>query len=199
MLIDGKEWRLVPVEPSLPMDLAGKKACAALGYVGQASTIYRTMLAAAPTPPAALDQHPDDVAVDRFAAAMKAKLAKKRLEGRGGWQDKAQCSAVLLSDLLREHVAKGDPLDVGNLAMMLHQRGESIAPTSAPALDQQAVRDAEIKRHIELVKAYGDQLYCKARAENPVDQRSWSKSAEIVLTNIVASARALKSTNGGAT
>ena len=59
------------------------------------------------------DEHPDDLAVDRFAAAMKAKLA--------------QCSGEYLSLLLVEHIEKGDPLDVGNLAMMLHQRGERVA------------------------------------------------------------------------
>lgn len=73
------------------------------------------------------DTHPDDVAVDRFALAMKAKLAKKRMQGRGGWDDEDECSALWLSSLLREHVEKGDPLDVGNFAMMLHQRGERIS------------------------------------------------------------------------
>ncbi|MBY3333725.1 hypothetical protein HFN98_24340 [Rhizobium laguerreae] len=58
---------------------------------------------------------------------MKAKLAEKRAQGRGGWDDKDDCSDIWLSELLREHVEKGDPLDVGNFAMMLHQRGERIA------------------------------------------------------------------------
>lgn len=71
--------------------------------------------------------HPDDLAVDRFAAAMKAKLAKKREDGRGGWERKDECSNGFLSLLLVEHVEKGDPVDVGNLAMMIHQRGETIA------------------------------------------------------------------------
>lgn len=79
------------------------------------------------SPSAVDDVHPDDAAVDRFAAAMKMKLAKKRREGRGGWDDEEDCSALWLSSLLREHVEKGDPLDVGNLAMMLHQRGERIS------------------------------------------------------------------------
>ncbi|NTF32345.1 hypothetical protein G6L88_09785 [Rhizobium skierniewicense] len=57
---------------------------------------------------------------------MKAKLAKKRQEGRGGWDDEDECSQVFLTALLREHVEKGDPVDVGNFAMMLHQRGEAI-------------------------------------------------------------------------
>lgn len=68
-----------------------------------------------------------------FAADMKAKLAKKRAEGRGGWDRKGECTGEFLSFLLREHVEKGDPLDVGNLAMMLHQRGERIIP--APPTD----------------------------------------------------------------
>lgn len=32
--------------------------------------------------------HADDFAVDGFAAEMKAKLARKRDEGRGGWENK---------------------------------------------------------------------------------------------------------------
>lgn len=75
----------------------------------------------------AAPEHPDDLAVSRFAAAMREKLAKKRDEGRGGWEDKAQSSNEYLSRLLREHVEKGDPVDVANLAMMIHQRGEHIA------------------------------------------------------------------------
>lgn len=85
-------------------------------------------------------QHPDDIAVDRFAVAMKAKLAKKRADGRDGWEDKTQCSAEWLSELLRGHVDKGDPLDVGNLAMMLHQRGESIHATPQASADALQIR-----------------------------------------------------------
>lgn len=74
--------------------------------------------------------HPDDYAVARFAALMKAKLAAKRAEGRGGWNG-PDCNADILSSMLRAHVEKGDPLDVGNFAMMLHQRGERITATPA--------------------------------------------------------------------
>ncbi|MCU1116304.1 hypothetical protein JAK73_00375 [Stenotrophomonas maltophilia] len=73
------------------------------------------------------DQHPDDLAVDAFAAAMKAKMAEARAKGRGGWEDPAQCTAEDLSRMLRDHVEKGDPRDVANFCMMLHQRGEAIA------------------------------------------------------------------------
>lgn len=71
--------------------------------------------------------HPDDVAVDAFAAAMKAKMADARAKGRGGWEDPAQCSAHDLSRLLRDHVEKGDPRDVANFCMMLWNRQEGIA------------------------------------------------------------------------
>jgi len=70
--------------------------------------------------------HSDDIAVDQFAIAMKAKLAKKRAQGRRGWDDKSECTNAFLVKLLCEPVAKGDPVDVGNLAMMIHQRGERI-------------------------------------------------------------------------
>lgn len=75
------------------------------------------------------EQQPDDAAVDRFAAAMKAKLNKKRQEGRGGWQT---MTAEQLSALLHEHVCKCDPVDVANLAMMLHQNGQRIEQQPAP-------------------------------------------------------------------
>lgn len=74
-----------------------------------------------------LGSHPDDLAVDRFAIAMKAKLAQKRAEGRGGWDNPNECSVEWLSELLKRHVEKGDPTDVGNFAMMIHQRGGRIA------------------------------------------------------------------------
>lgn len=69
--------------------------------------------------------HPDDAAVDRFAATMKWKLAKKRAEGRGGWDNPAVCSIDDLARMLVTHVAKSDPIDIANFAMMLWNRGET--------------------------------------------------------------------------
>lgn len=77
--------------------------------------------------------HPDDIAVDRFAAAMKAKLAKKRGEGRGGWDDPNACPLDRLQAMLADHVEKGDPVDVGNFAMMIWNR--SLGPGSASGAD----------------------------------------------------------------
>lgn len=81
--------------------------------------------------------HTDDLAVDAFSAAMKAKLARKRLEGRGGWES---CGAEVLSTLLREHIEKGDPVDVANLAMMLHQNGQRIVLAREEHPDKPYVR-----------------------------------------------------------
>lgn len=117
--------------------LGGMVAIFARGTpAGESPTIdfARTVLAG--TEP----KHADDIAVDQFAAAMKAKLARKRAEGRDGWHDKSQCNAGHLSQLLRGHVDKGDPVDVGNLAMMLHQRGEAIAPAENDERDTAALQ-----------------------------------------------------------
>lgn len=65
----------------------------------------------------------DDAALYAFAAVVSAKLAAGRAAGRGGWSDPAQCSIERLQRMLVECVAKGDPVDVGALAMLIHQRG----------------------------------------------------------------------------
>ncbi|MEF3068105.1 hypothetical protein [Pandoraea apista] len=91
------------------------------------------------------DQHPDDAAVDRFSVAMKAKLAKKRAQGRGGWDDERVCSPDDLARMLVDHVRKGDPVDVGNLAMMLFNRPDTGAALCRAALsaDGGERKDAE--------------------------------------------------------
>lgn len=100
------------------------------------------------TAPVPSSEHFDDQAVDFAAKAMKEKLAKKRAEGRGGWQYPDQCTPEFLSKLLREHIDKGDPVDVLNLAMMLFVRGDRISP-AAPA-----PVDAEVQRVIEYWKEH---------------------------------------------
>lgn len=78
-------------------------------------------------------QHSDDTAVDRFAVAMKEKLAKAREKGRSGWE---QCNPADLSYMLREHVEKGDPRDVANFCMFLWSLGLPIGDTVLPTDDQ---------------------------------------------------------------
>lgn len=96
---------------------------------------------------------PDDIAVDAFAAAMKAKLAKKRDEGRGNWEE---CSARYLSRFLRECVEKGDPVDVANLAMMLHQNGQRIEPVKVPSAEETTAQQNAFDRGKWFGARYGN-------------------------------------------
>jgi hypothetical protein len=75
--------------------------------------------------------HSDDLAVDRFAAEMKSKLAAARAKGRGGWET---CPPEVLSRMLREHTDKGDPRDVANFCMLLWCLDQPISE-AAPAVD----------------------------------------------------------------
>lgn len=65
-------------------------------------------------------QHPDDDAVDTFAGKMCARMSEKRDQGREGWE------SVGVDDLglkLLRSIADGDPIDVGNYAMMIDALG----------------------------------------------------------------------------
>ena len=92
-----------------------------------------------------LDQHTDDIAVERFAARMKAKLAQARREGMAGWDNPLACTTEHLAQLLIKHVHKGDPVDIANFAMMLSERGvegnnnEITRHTAQPETEQEAV------------------------------------------------------------
>jgi hypothetical protein len=99
-------------------------------------------------------QHSDDIAVDRFATAMKTKMVESRSKGRYGWDDENVCESEYLRMLLQQAVNKGDPVDVGNFAMMLFCRGES----TAPVVQDDVVRDAERYRWLK-GKAHKDTSY----------------------------------------
>lgn len=66
------------------------------------------------------DETADNEGVDRLAAAMKAKLKAKRLEGRGGWHN--ECTIERLRSMYLDHIGKGDVLDVANFVMMIWNR-----------------------------------------------------------------------------
>lgn len=77
-----------------------------------------------------MDQrHPDDIAIDYFAMAMKTKMAKKRAEGRTGWQTAPTQSLRLM---MADHIRKGDPVDVANFCMMLNHQQASTVDTEQP-------------------------------------------------------------------
>lgn len=86
-------------------------------------------------PEAAAESEKDEEAINEFAVQLKVKMAKSRAKGRDGWHRKDQCSSATLSRMLREHVEKGDPIDIGIFSMMFQQRGECIelAPVACEA------------------------------------------------------------------
>lgn len=92
----------------------GNPECKTFGHE-RAARIHELLRAVQPA------QHPDDAAVDRFAVAMKEKMAASREKGRSGW---GTCLTEVLQEKLVHHVIKGDPRDVANFCMMLWNRGE---------------------------------------------------------------------------
>ena len=71
------------------------------------------------------EYHSDDAAVDAFAWAMRDKMEESREKGRSGWDSPFQCSPERLAEMLIDHISKGDPVDVGNFAMMLFNRPDA--------------------------------------------------------------------------
>lgn len=72
----------------------------------------------------AVNKHPDDEAVDRFASAMHDKMAAARLKGKEGWDDPERCSDEHLGELMGRAALQASWVDVANYAMMLWVRGE---------------------------------------------------------------------------
>lgn len=77
--------------------------------------------------PTALSAEEDEGCVDRFAEAMKIKLATARSKGYACWHSPDACSSQQLAELLVLQLNKrnaGTFEDIANFAMMLHQRDE---------------------------------------------------------------------------
>lgn len=65
-------------------------------------------------------QHPDDDAIDAFAAELRKRMTEKREQGRNGWE---HCDVDELGLKLLRSIADGDPIDVDNYAMMISTLG----------------------------------------------------------------------------
>ncbi|MCF2900954.1 hypothetical protein L1267_11115 [Pseudoalteromonas sp. OFAV1] len=63
----------------------------------------------------------DTELVNSAKNAMAEKLLDSRNKGRGGWWSE-NCSTEHLNELLKEHVNKGDMVDVMNIAAMIYYR-----------------------------------------------------------------------------
>ena len=113
---------------SLKALLDDKNAQAVSDALESIETLRAALAEPAPEPEKDVAAYLDNLSVDRFAEAMKDKMAKQRAKGYSGWNTDA-CPTKRLQKMLAEHVGKGDPIDVGNIAMMLWTRKE---PTAAP-------------------------------------------------------------------
>lgn len=82
------------------------------------------------------DRVADEQLIKSTAVAMRSKLGKKRQEGRGGWHGLG-CNNARLMGSLREHISKGDMVDVINFAAMIHMRKELLGDVSHLSLTEQ--------------------------------------------------------------
>lgn len=64
----------------------------------------------------------DHLGVRRFTREMHRKMTKKRHQGYGGWNLPAQCTVESLTNMLADHLRKGDMIDIANFAMMIWNR-----------------------------------------------------------------------------
>lgn len=80
-------------------------------------------LLASKVPESLIEQYKDRLAP--FLLLMARKMAASEIKGRLGW---VQCSQQDLSNMLREHVEKGDPVDVANFCFMLSDVKSGILP-----------------------------------------------------------------------
>lgn len=119
------------VELSLAKEIAAKRdewRDKYMFHAAQLDTVTQERDALAETLTSLLNtaQHSDDIAVDQFAAAMKAKLAACRAKGLTGWSNPGDPTDTQLARLLTQNMTKGNAgtfVDVANFCMFLHQRG----------------------------------------------------------------------------
>lgn len=101
----------------------------------------------------------DNDLIDRFAAALKDKLAVARARGKDGWAQtdwRRSCQQQLI-----DHLAKGDPRDVANYCAFLWHHGW---PTVAPTPPDAAARgDGGRVKELERLVAEGAERYAKGQ------------------------------------
>jgi hypothetical protein len=75
------------------------------------------------------DQNADQMLVEKVAHEMGKKLSQKRDAGYKGWHG-PNCTNEILLEALKEHVEKGDMVDVINYAGMILCRSELYGDTA---------------------------------------------------------------------
>lgn len=85
-----------------------------------------------------MDEAMDELLVQEAARLMRNKLAVARLKGRGGWWNPAECTVRGLQTMLEDHVDKGDPVDIMNIAAMIAFREITDFRDDIPVVPQPA-------------------------------------------------------------
>lgn len=75
--------------------------------------------------------------VNKFANIMLEKLIKK---SRQGWNDWQNCHPDVFRKSLIEHIEKGDPVDVANIAFFLHELNASTNKPLENLLDAEVIQ-----------------------------------------------------------
>lgn len=110
--------------------------------------------------------HEDDLSADSFALKMKNKLAFSRnVKGRGGWRNRSDFTPESLSRYIREHIEKGDPVDVANIAMFASERGETILKLPAEQLSPSEQR-AILKNPTGIASLINHHMMCELEADS---------------------------------
>ena len=76
--------------------------------------------------------------VNKFAQIMLGKLIKK---SRQGWNDWQNCHPDVFRKSLIEHIEKGDPIDVANIAFFLYQLKASTNKPIENLIDADVIQD----------------------------------------------------------
>lgn len=104
-----------------------------------------------------------------FVHEMAVKLAVSEVKGRSGWP---MCTEQELSNMLREHVEKGDPIDVANFCMMLSSMHMRIVPP--PAASHPCWSCSQPVTGGERYQADGNCPHCQVELDNwpPTSQQT---------------------------
>lgn len=83
-------------------------------------------------------EHDLEERVNKFAKIMLDKLIKKSRDGWNDWQD---CPPDVFRKSLIEHIEKGDPIDVANIAFFLYQLKASTNKPIENLIDADVIQD----------------------------------------------------------
>lgn len=112
----------------------------------------------------------DNAAVDLFAEAMRERLAQKRAQGYGGWNDPTQCDARKIARLFMDKLfGTADGEDLGNYLAFLHHFGHG---------GQYALREV-VKDHVKALNASASADAARVREQLAVANKELEHARDV--------------------